>query len=113
MSTRIGKLLFAALLGTGLAVSPPVVADVDLIFGIYAADKRVAKMWQCGGSSFRRASSWSPSEAEPERSAPRPPAGSRRIRAGWGRRRTPVASRTGAASGVRDSVGGWADTSGR
>ena len=48
MSTRIGKLLFAALLGTGLAVSPPVVADVDLIFGIYAADKRVAKMWQCG-----------------------------------------------------------------
>lgn len=48
MTTRIRKFLIAALLGAGLVVSPPVLADVDLMFGIYAADQRVKMMWQCG-----------------------------------------------------------------
>jgi hypothetical protein len=48
MTTRIRKILIAALLGAGVVVSPPAVADVDLVFGIYAADQRVKKMWQCG-----------------------------------------------------------------
>lgn len=48
MTTRIRKILIAALLGAGVVVSPPAVADVDLMFGIYAADQRVKKMWQCG-----------------------------------------------------------------
>lgn len=48
MTTRIRKVLIAALLGAGVAVSAPAVADVDLMFGIYAADQRVRMMWQCG-----------------------------------------------------------------
>ena len=48
MSTRIRKWLITTLLGAGIIVSQSAVADVDLIFGIYAADKRVTKMWQCG-----------------------------------------------------------------
>lgn len=48
MSTCIGKFVRGALLGAGLAVSLPATADVDLMFGIYAADQRVKLMWQCG-----------------------------------------------------------------
>jgi hypothetical protein len=47
MTTGIRKLLCAALLGTGIAVSAPATADVELMFGIYAADQRVKMMWQC------------------------------------------------------------------
>lgn len=48
MSTGIKRLFCAALFcaGSGLATSAS--ADVDLIFGIYAADQRVKMMWQCG-----------------------------------------------------------------
>jgi hypothetical protein len=48
MTTRIRRILIAALLGAGIAASPPALADVDLMFGIYAADQRVKMMWQCG-----------------------------------------------------------------
>ena len=48
MSTCIRRILCAALLGAGLVVSVPANADVDLMFGIYAADQRVKMMWQCG-----------------------------------------------------------------
>lgn len=48
MTTRISKFLIAALLGAGVVVSSPVLADVDLTFGIYAADQRVKMTWQCG-----------------------------------------------------------------
>jgi hypothetical protein len=48
MGTRIRKLLGAALLGAGVFASSSVNADVDLVFGVYAADQRVKMMWQCG-----------------------------------------------------------------
>jgi hypothetical protein len=48
MSTCIQRFLGAALFGVGLIVSVPANADVDLMFGIYAADQRVRMMWQCG-----------------------------------------------------------------
>jgi len=48
MSTKIRKLLGAALLGASVVASSPVNADVDLMFGVYAADQRVKMMWQCG-----------------------------------------------------------------
>ncbi|MEE8286007.1 MAG: hypothetical protein V3R72_04880 [Gammaproteobacteria bacterium] len=48
MTTVIRKILSAALLGAGFAVSMPASADVELVFGIYAADNRVKMMWQCG-----------------------------------------------------------------
>ena len=48
MTTCIRKILCAALLGAGIVVSVPAAADVDLMFGIYAADQRVKMMWQCG-----------------------------------------------------------------
>ncbi len=48
MTIRMKRLLCAALLSVGVVVSLPVNADVDLMFGIYAADQRVKKMWQCG-----------------------------------------------------------------
>lgn len=48
MTTCIKKILCAALLGAGVVVSVPATADVDLMFGIYAADQRVKMMWQCG-----------------------------------------------------------------
>ncbi len=48
MSTCIRKFVRGALLGIGLAASLPAAADVDLMFGIYAADQRVKMMWQCG-----------------------------------------------------------------
>lgn len=48
MTIRIKRLLCAALLSAGVVVSLPASADVDLMFGIYAADQRVKKMWQCG-----------------------------------------------------------------
>lgn len=48
MGTRIKRLFCVALLSAGFVVSLPVNADVNLMFGIYAADQRVKKMWQCG-----------------------------------------------------------------
>jgi len=48
MSTFIRKILCAALLGAGVIVTTPASADVELMFGIYAADQRVKMMWQCG-----------------------------------------------------------------
>jgi len=52
MSTEIkkmlGKLLRTALLLAGAAGAVPANADVDLMFGVYAADQRVKMMWQCG-----------------------------------------------------------------
>lgn len=48
MTIRIKRLLCAVLLSAGVVVSLPANADVDLLFGIYAADQRVKKMWQCG-----------------------------------------------------------------
>ena len=48
MTTFIRKILCAALLGTGVVVATPASADVELMFGIYAADNRVKMMWQCG-----------------------------------------------------------------
>lgn len=48
MTTRIRRILAAALIGAGFAVSQAALADVELMFGIYAADKRVKMMWQCG-----------------------------------------------------------------
>lgn len=47
MTTGIRKLLIAALLGAGVIVSPAALADVELSFGIYAADQRVKMTWQC------------------------------------------------------------------
>ena len=43
----IRTLLSAALLTAGLVASVPASADLDLMFGIYAADRRVKMMWQC------------------------------------------------------------------
>ena len=48
MSTCIRTILAAALLSAGLVASIPATADVDLMFGIYAADQRMKMMWQCG-----------------------------------------------------------------
>jgi hypothetical protein len=48
MTTRIRRILIAALLGAGSVVSVPANADVELMFGVYAADQRVKMMWQCG-----------------------------------------------------------------
>lgn len=48
MTTPIRKVLCAALLGAGVIVTTPASADVELMFGIYAADNRVKMMWQCG-----------------------------------------------------------------
>jgi ABC-type phosphate/phosphonate transport system substrate-binding protein len=48
MTTLIRKILRTALLAAGVAVSMPASADVELMFGIYAADNRVKMMWQCG-----------------------------------------------------------------
>ena len=48
MSICIRKILCAALLGAGTVISMPANADVELMFGIYAADQRVKMMWQCG-----------------------------------------------------------------
>jgi len=48
MNTCIRTILATALLSVGLVVSMPANADVDLMFGIYAADQRVKMMWQCG-----------------------------------------------------------------
>lgn len=48
MTTRMRRLLRAALLGAGASLAVPASADLDLMFGIYAADQRVKMMWQCG-----------------------------------------------------------------
>jgi hypothetical protein len=48
MTTCIKRLLGAALLGVGTLGSLPANADVELMFGVYAADQRVKMMWQCG-----------------------------------------------------------------
>lgn len=48
MTTLIRKILVAALVGAGVVASLPASADVDLLFGVYAADQRVKMMWQCG-----------------------------------------------------------------
>lgn len=48
MSTCIRKIVCAALLGAGIVISMPANADVELMFGVYAADNRVKMMWQCG-----------------------------------------------------------------
>ncbi len=48
MTTVIRRILCAALLAAGVAVSMRASADVELMFGIYAADNRVKMMWQCG-----------------------------------------------------------------
>ena len=42
------NMLRSALAACVLAGSFPAHADVDLVFGIYAPDKRVKMMWQCG-----------------------------------------------------------------
>ncbi|GMQ76993.1 MAG: hypothetical protein BMS9Abin01_2298 [Gammaproteobacteria bacterium] len=47
MSTGIRKIFRALLVATGITAVAPATADVDLIFGIYAADQRVKLMWQC------------------------------------------------------------------
>ena len=50
MMTQPGilRLIAAKLFLLGLVLSAAAKADVDLYFGIYAADQRVKKMWQCG-----------------------------------------------------------------
>lgn len=48
MTIRIKRLFCATLMSVGVVVSSPANADVDLMFGIYAPDQRVKKMWQCG-----------------------------------------------------------------
>jgi hypothetical protein len=48
MSACIRKILCSALLGAGVVAATPASADVDLVFGVYAADQRVKMMWQCG-----------------------------------------------------------------
>ena len=48
-STQVpGRVLGAALLGGCFLIGAPARADVDLVFGIYAAEQPVAMMWQCG-----------------------------------------------------------------
>ena len=49
MSTCVRRIICAALVGAGLIVSVAANADVDLVFGIYAADKRIKMIWRCGG----------------------------------------------------------------
>lgn len=48
MATCIRRFSSAALFAVAVAGSLPARADVDLVFGIYAADQRVKMMWQCG-----------------------------------------------------------------
>ena len=48
MTTGIKRLFCAALISAGMTASATVSAEVDLMFGIYAADQRVKMMWQCG-----------------------------------------------------------------
>lgn len=48
MSSGIKRLFCAALIAAGTVATLPAHADVDLMFGIYAADQRVKMMWQCG-----------------------------------------------------------------
>lgn len=48
MSKRISRTGTAALLGACMLLGAPARADVDLIFGIYAAEQPVRLMWQCG-----------------------------------------------------------------
>jgi len=48
MTICIRRLLGAALLGVATFGSLPASADVELMFGVYAADQRVKMMWQCG-----------------------------------------------------------------
>ena len=48
LEKNLGKMLRAALLAAGVAGTAPASADVDLMFGVYAADQRVKMMWQCG-----------------------------------------------------------------
>lgn len=48
MMVVMRKTLRSALVACVLAVSLPAHADIDLMFGIYAPDKRVKMMWQCG-----------------------------------------------------------------
>jgi len=48
MTAIIRKTVRSALIVCALAGSFPVHADVDLVFGIYAPDKRIQMMWQCG-----------------------------------------------------------------
>lgn len=48
MTANVRKIFCAALLAAGVVSSGAASADVNLIFGIYAADQRVKMMWQCG-----------------------------------------------------------------
>lgn len=48
MIVSIRKTIRFALVACALAGSFPAHADVNLVFGIYAPDKRVKMMWQCG-----------------------------------------------------------------
>jgi len=48
MTSGFRTLLGAALLAAGVIASLPANADVELMFGVYAADQRVKMMWQCG-----------------------------------------------------------------
>lgn len=48
MTTCIKRLSSAALCALAIICSLPAHADVELMFGIYAADQRVKMMWQCG-----------------------------------------------------------------
>ena len=48
MSTKIRTVFCAILLAVGVVAPGAAAADVNLIFGIYAADQRVKMMWQCG-----------------------------------------------------------------
>lgn len=48
MRKRTSRALIVALLGASVAIATPARADVDLVFGIYAAETPVRMMWQCG-----------------------------------------------------------------
>ena len=47
MSTCIRRIIGTALVCTGVIVSLPAHGDVDLVFGIYAAEQRVKMIWRC------------------------------------------------------------------
>ena len=48
MSKRISRTCTATLIGACMLLGAPARADIDLYFGIYAADQPVRMMWQCG-----------------------------------------------------------------
>lgn len=48
MTRCIKRISSAALFAVAVISSLPAHADVELMFGIYAADRRIKMMWQCG-----------------------------------------------------------------